>query len=60
MNNIVFGRNDNKLFRYDVSGLRLQEYPIGKNMQDALKIKITPDYLYVLRPDKLEVYSYRK
>jgi hypothetical protein len=60
VNNIVFGRNDNKLFRYDVTGLRLQEYPIGKNMQDALKIKITPDYLYVLRPDKLEVYSYRK
>jgi len=60
INNLVFGRTEKTLFRYDPAALDLKQYPISSGMADALKIKITPDNLYVLRPDRLEIYSYKR
>ena len=60
INNTLFGRNDRLLFRYEPGSLQLQEYPIPAAMANALKIKITPDNLYVLRPERLEIYSYKR
>jgi hypothetical protein len=48
INNLLFGRSDNQLFRYDPVTLELQEYAIASNMANAIKILIAPDNLYVL------------
>lgn len=55
----MYGRDLNMLYRYEPGTLNLQNYPIPIAMQDAQKIKITPGYLYVLRNNRLEVFSYR-
>lgn len=60
INNLLFGRNKNLLYRYDPASLQLQEFPVSKAIASALKIKITPDNLYVLHPDRLEIYSYKR
>jgi hypothetical protein len=60
INNMVFGRTENVLFRYDPVTLQLQEYPVSRSMRDALKIRITPDYVYILRSDRLEIFAYRR
>lgn len=57
--NAMYGRDANMLYRYEPGTLNLQNYPIPAGMQDAQKIKITPGNLYVLRNDRLEVFSYR-
>jgi len=60
INNLLFGRSDNQLFRYDPATLQLQEYAVAANMANAIKILITPDNLYVLHSDRLEIYSYNR
>jgi hypothetical protein len=57
--NAMFGRDANVLYRYEQGTLNLQNYPIPLAMRDAQKIKITPGNLYVLRNNRLEVFSYR-
>lgn len=57
--NVMFGRDANMLYRYEPGTLNLQNYPIPIAMRDAQKIKITPGNLYVLRNNRLEVFSYR-
>lgn len=54
----MYGRDANMLYRYEPGTLNLQHYPIPAAMRDAQKIKITPGYLYVLRNNRLEVFSY--
>jgi hypothetical protein len=55
---VMYGRDANMLYRYEPGTLNLQHYSIPAAMQDAQKIKITPGYLYVLRNNRLEVFSY--
>lgn len=57
--NAMYGRDAKMLYRYEPGTLNLQNYPIPVEMQDAQKIEITPGYLYVLRKNRLEVFSYR-
>ena len=57
--NVMFGRDAGMLYRYESGTLNLQNYPIPVAMRDAQKIKITPGSLYVLRNNRLEVFSYR-
>jgi len=57
--NAMYGRDAHMLYRYESGTLNLQNYPIPVAMQDAQKIKITPGYLYVLRKNRLEIFSYR-
>lgn len=57
--NAMFGRDANMLYRYEPGTLNLQNYPIPVAMRDAQKIKITSGNLYVLRNERLEVFSYR-
>ncbi|MBO9199211.1 MULTISPECIES: hypothetical protein [Niastella] len=56
--NAMYGRDANMLYRYESGTLNLQNYPIPVAMRDAQKIKITPGNLYVLRNNRLEVFSY--
>jgi hypothetical protein len=57
--NNLFGRDAGMLYRYEPGTLNLQHYPIPAAMRNAQKIKITPSNLYLLRNNRLEVYSYR-
>ena len=59
INNVMYGRDAGMLYRYEPGSLNLQNYPIPAAMRDAQKIKITPGYLYVLRNNRLEIFSYR-
>ena len=57
--NNIFGRDARMLYRYEPGTLNLQHYPIPAAMRDAQKIKITPANLYLLRNNRLDIYSYR-
>lgn len=57
--NNLFGRDAGMLYRYEPGTLNLQHYPIPATMRDAQKIKITPSNLYLLRNNRLAIYSYR-
>ena len=56
--NAMYGRDANMLYRYEAGTLNLQNYLIPVAMRDAQKIKIMPGNLYVLRNNRLEVFSY--
>lgn len=58
INGVMYGRDVNMLYRYEPGTLNLQQYPIPAAMHDAQKIKITPGYLYVLRNNRLDIFSY--
>lgn len=60
INNLLFGRKKNVLYRYDPQTLQLQEYPVNASIAGAIKIQITPDNLYVLHADRLEIFGYRR
>lgn len=57
--NTILGRDANMLYKYEPGSLNLQQYRIPPGMQDARRIRITATNLYLLRNDRLEVYSYR-
>jgi hypothetical protein len=57
--NILFGRDAGMLYKYEPGTLNLQSYPVAMAMQDARKIKIVPGMLYLLRANRLDIYSYR-
>ena len=58
VNNILFGRDDNMLYRYEPGTLNLQQYPITNTFRLARKIKITQLGLYLLYNDRLDVYKW--
>ncbi|MBC7851776.1 MAG: hypothetical protein H7Y31_18680 [Chitinophagaceae bacterium] len=60
INNFLFGRSDTQLFRYDPQTLQLRQFAIDKSMNDATKIQITPDNLYILRVDRLEIFPFKR
>lgn len=60
INNQFFGRDEQQLYRFDPATLLLQTYPLKPSMHSAIKIGITPESFYVLLPDRLEIYAYRR
>ncbi len=57
--NALYGRDAGMFYKYEPGTLNLQQFRIPSGMQDARKIRITPGNLYLLRDNRLEVYSYR-
>lgn len=53
----MLGREGQKFFKYQLGTLDMREEPIPATYQGALKIRITPSAIYVLKPSGLEVYS---
>jgi hypothetical protein len=53
----LLGRDDHDLYRYQPGTLDLQEQPIPGAYRDAIRIRITPTIVYVLKKTGLEVYS---
>ena len=59
INDILFGRDEHQLFRYEPGTFNLQRYPIPPSMMDSRKILISPGNMYSLRNNKLEVYKFQ-
>ena len=55
----LFGRDDKYLYRYEPSGLRLQQYAIPEFMKQAQKIMIAPNFIYLLQDGLVRTYAYR-
>ncbi|HVU56135.1 MAG TPA: hypothetical protein VHD83_13815 [Puia sp.] len=53
----MLGRDDRSFLRYQQGTLDVQEEPIPGYARDALRIKIMPSAIYVLRRGRLEIYS---
>lgn len=60
INSVLFGRDEQYLYRYEPGSLQLQQFAISKEMAAARAIHITPEFLYVLQSDGLEIYSYQR
>ena len=58
--NILLGRDDSHLYRYDLQTMTLKSFDMTPEMTTAIKIKITPDELYVLQSDRLDIYLYKR
>jgi len=43
--------------KYQLSSLNIQQQPMTGAYQNAIKIKITPASIYVLKKNVLEIYS---
>ncbi len=56
---ILLGRDQSKFYRYQLGTLNLEEIPIPPAYLGAIKIKITPGAIYVLKKKGLEIYSRR-
>ena len=55
----LFGRDDQYLYRYEPSSLRLQHYAIPGFMKQAQKILIAPGFVYLLQDGLIKTYAYR-
>jgi hypothetical protein len=53
----LLGRDDHNLYRYQPGTLDMQEQPIPVAYRDAIRIRITPSVIYVLKKSGLEVYT---
>jgi len=53
----LLGRDDRQFFRYQPGTLHMQEEPIPADYAGALRIRITPAAIYVLKGTGLEIYS---
>lgn len=59
INDMLFGRDQRHLFRYEPGTFHLQRYPIPSFMMNSRKILISPGKMYSLRDNKLEVYKFQ-
>jgi hypothetical protein len=59
INNILFGRDQEHLFRYEPGTFNLQRYPIPGSMTNSRKILLSPGKMYLLRDNKLQVYKFQ-
>ena len=57
IDNYLLGRNENFFLKYQLSSLNIQQQPMTAAYQNAIKIKITPASIYVLKKNVLEIYS---
>jgi hypothetical protein len=53
----ILGRSRQKFFKYGLNTLDVQEEPIPAYGRDAIKIRIMPASVYVLKEKELEVYT---
>lgn len=53
----LLGRDDHNLYRYQPGTLDMQEQPTPAAYREAIRIRITPSVIYVLKRTGLEVYT---
>jgi len=59
INDILFGRDQGHLFKYEPGTFNLERYAIPASMINSRKILIGPGKMYLLRDNKLEVYKFQ-
>lgn len=59
INNLLFGRDHQYLFRYEPRTLNLLRYLIPSSMINSSKILIAPGKIFSLKNNKLEVYHFQ-
>ena len=57
IDNNLLGRNENYFLKYQLNTLNIQQQPMTDAYQNAIKIKITPASIYVLKKNVLEIYT---
>ena len=55
----ILGRDNGKFYKYQLGTLDMQEEPVAAIYQGALRIRITPTVIYVLKKTGLEIYSHK-
>ncbi|RYG02359.1 MAG: hypothetical protein EOO02_10725 [Chitinophagaceae bacterium] len=55
----IFGSKDKKLFRYDISNFRVDEWDLPEQFQQAISFNFSGTRLYTLKKDLIEVYEFR-
>lgn len=58
INNTIFGRDQEFLYRYEPGSLNLRKFKIPSAMKQAKKIIIAPGSLYTMSDKDIRVYSY--
>jgi hypothetical protein len=53
----LLGRDERRFYRYQPGTLNMQEEPVPAAYADAMRIRITPGVIYVLKRSGLEIYS---
>lgn len=57
IDNNMLGRNQHSFFRYQLGTLDLREQPVPEAYRQAIRIRITPSVIYVLKKQGLELYT---
>lgn len=55
----IFGSKDNKLFRYDISSFRVDEWKMPDELYKSKAFNFTSSRLYALQKDSIDIYSFR-
>jgi hypothetical protein len=55
----MIGRKDSFFYKYQLGKLDIQQEPVSPAYLNAIKIKITPSAVYVLKKNILQIYSHR-
>ena len=60
INGVILGRSEDTLYRYDPVRMELTQIPVQPALKAALRIRITPEHLYVLYADRLDIFLYKR
>jgi hypothetical protein len=53
----LMGRTENFFLKYQLNTLNIEQQAMSAAYRDAIKIKIMPASIYVLKKNTLEIYS---
>lgn len=55
----IFGSDNNKLYRYNITTFRLEEWKMPQEISQSISFNFTATGVYALKKDKVEIYSFR-
>jgi hypothetical protein len=59
ISNLIYGRDQEYIYRYEPGTLKLERYQIPFSMTNTRKLLIVPGKIYLLRDNKLQVYHFQ-
>jgi hypothetical protein len=55
----IFGSVNEKLFRYNITTFRVEEWKMPAEIAQSLSFSFTASRLYALKKDRIEIYSFQ-
>jgi hypothetical protein len=55
----IFGSSNNKLYRYNISNLRIEEWKMHDQIATSSSFNFTSSRLYALKNNRLDIYSFQ-